>query len=59
MMETSARIEAQGETLEQGYKACRKQVKKDLKPLELVDLKCWRRQQKRRLRIASSIFANQ
>jgi len=32
MMETSARIEAQGETLEQGYKACRKQVKKDLKP---------------------------
>lgn len=32
MMETSARVEAQGETLEQGYKACRKHVKKDLKP---------------------------
>ena len=32
MMETSSRVEAQGETLEQGYKACRKQVKKDLKP---------------------------
>ena len=31
MLETSSRVEAQGETLEQGYKACRKQVKKDLK----------------------------
>lgn len=32
MLETSSRVEAHGETLEQGYKACRKQVKKNLKP---------------------------
>ncbi len=31
MLETSSPVTAPGETLEQGYKACRKQVKKDLK----------------------------
>ena len=31
MLETSTRVESHGETLEQGYKACRKHVKKDLK----------------------------
>ena len=32
MLETSTQLQAQGETLEQGYKSCRRQVKKDLKP---------------------------
>ena len=31
MLETSTQFQAQGETLEQGYKSCRKQVKKELK----------------------------
>ena len=31
MLETSTQFEAQGETLEQGFKSCRKQVKKNLK----------------------------
>ena len=31
MLETSPQLQAQGETLEQGYKSCRRQVKKDLK----------------------------
>ena len=31
MLETSSRVETHGETLEQGYKTCRKHVKRDLK----------------------------
>ena len=32
MLETSTKLQAHGEALDQGYKSCRKQVKKDMKP---------------------------